>query len=74
MSFSDIFDRWDTYLGYYVPSKLFSMLGAPQWLWFGFVELVYAFAVQKFINKYSADKLLSILVFVVACFVSHWQA
>ena len=64
MSFSDIFDRWDTYLGYYVPSKLFSMLGAPQWLWFGFVELVYAFAVQRFINKYSADKLLSILVFV----------
>lgn len=64
MSFADIASRHTGYLGYFYTSKLFSLAGFPLQVWFGFVEALYAFAMILFINKYSEDKLFSILVFV----------
>lgn len=63
-SFSDITSQYEGYLGYYYLQKIFSMAKMPLQVWFGFVESVYAFAMFLLINRYSKDKLFSILVFV----------
>lgn len=64
-TFSDLnYQHQGSYLGYYYTSKVFSLVGMPYQVWFGFVEALYAFAMILFINKYSYDKLFSILVFV----------
>lgn len=64
MSFPEIAERYEGYLGYYFTSKIFSLFGLPVQIWFGFVEALYVFSLSKLINKYSTDKLFSILVFV----------
>ena len=64
MSFEDIAYRHSGYLGYFYTSKLFSLIGLPVQVWFGFVEALYALSMILFVNKYSNDKLYSILVFV----------
>ena len=64
MSFDDIAYRYEGYLGYFYTSKLFSLIGMPHWVWFGFVEALYAIALAKLISRYSQDKLFSVLVFV----------
>lgn len=64
-TFSDLnYQHQGSYLGYYYTSKVFSLVGMPYQVWFGFVEALYAFAMILFINKYSYDKLFSTLVFV----------
>jgi len=65
MSFRDIADRYEGYVGFFYLSKLFTMMGMPVSVWFGFVELVLVSAISRFINKYSTDKLYSILLFIV---------
>ena len=63
-SIHDIVDRYTyDYLGYYGLSKLFSLLGFPVEVWFGFVEALYLYALMRLINKYSKDKIFSLLVF-----------
>lgn len=63
-SIQDIVDRYTyDYLGYYGLSKLFSLLGFPVEVWFGFVEALYLYALMRLINKYSKDKIFSLLVF-----------
>ena len=65
MSFSEIADRFEGYLGYYFLSKLFSLAGFPHYVWFGFLEAVFLSAISRFINKYSSDRLYSIILFLV---------
>ena len=52
------------YLGYFFPCKFFSLIGAPLWMWFGFVEGLYVYAMYCFVRKYSSDRIYSILIFV----------
>lgn len=64
-SISDIIDRYTIdYICYFALSKLFHMIGLPVQVWFGFIEALYLFAMMKLINKFSKDKLFSLLVFV----------
>lgn len=64
MSFADISERYEGYLGYYYASKLFSLAGLPVQAWFFFVEALYILPLAKLIDRYSKDKLFSILIFV----------
>lgn len=64
LSFSDIAYLHPGYIGYYFSSKVFVLMGLSFQIWFGFVEALYALSMILFINKYSHDKLFSILVFV----------
>ena len=68
MTFRDILENYKGYQGYYVLSKVFSILDLPYYVWFGFVELVLVSAIARFINKYSNDKLFSILIFITTGF------
>lgn len=64
MNFSDIINEYKGYEGYYLFSKLFSMMGLPCYIWFGFVEFVLVFSIARFINKFSSDRLYSIILFL----------
>lgn len=64
MSFSDIINEYNGYEGYYLISKLFSMVGLPCYIWFGFVEFILVLAIARFINKFSSDRLYSIILFL----------
>ena len=64
MSFEDIAYRYEGYLGYFYTSKIFSLMAMPHWIWFGFVEALYAISLAKLTSRYSQDKLFSVLVFV----------
>lgn len=57
-------ERTRDYVGYYFTSKLFSLLGLSYHWWFGFLEAFYSFSLAKLVNRFSNDKLYSILVFV----------
>ena len=64
-SFQDLVDRFSLYyMGYYIPSKLFHLVGLPVQVWFGFLEAFYLFALMKLVNRFSKDKIFSLLVFV----------
>ena len=64
-TFHSLADRYTIYyIGYYGLSKLFYMAGMPVQIWFGFLEAVYLYAMMKLINKFSKDKIFSLLVFV----------
>lgn len=64
-SFQDLVDRFTYYyLGYYIPCKFFSQLGLPVQVWFGFIEAIYLYSMVRLINKFSEDKIFSLLVFV----------
>lgn len=65
MSFSDIWQEYEGYIGYYYLSKLFSMAKAPLWLWFGFLEAIYLLAVARWVFSYSRDRIYSLLLFIV---------
>lgn len=65
MSFSDIAYRYEGYVGYFYLSKLFAMAGMPLFVWFGFLELVLVSSISRFINKFSTDRLYSIILFIV---------
>ena len=63
-SIQDIVDRHTyDYLVYYGLSKLFHMIGMPVQVWFGFVEALYLYALMRLVNKFSKDKIFSLLVF-----------
>lgn len=64
MNFSDIINEYRGYEGYYLLSKLFSMMHMPCYIWFGFVEFILVFAIARFFNKFSSDRLYSIILFL----------
>lgn len=49
--------------GYFFFTKLFSMTGLSVHWWFGVVELLYVYAIYQFVQKFSQDKLISMLCF-----------
>lgn len=51
------------YIGYFGLSKLFHMAGLPVQVWFGFLEAFYLYSLMRLINKFSRDKILSLLIF-----------
>lgn len=64
-SVQSLIDRYTIYyFGYFGLSKLFYIAGMPVQVWFGFVEAFYLYALLKLINKFSRDKIFSILVFI----------
>ena len=64
-SFQDLVDRFTYYyLGYYIPCKFFFQLGLPVQVWFGFIEAIYLFSMVSMINKFSEDKIFSLMVYV----------
>lgn len=65
MSYTEIAERYEGYVGYYYLSKLFSASEMPIYIWFGFIELMLVLAISRFINKYSTDRLYSIVLFIV---------
>lgn len=64
LRWDQIADRFEGYSMYYYLSKVFADLNLPLFMWFGFVEYLYMFAIKNLIDKYSKDKLLSYLVFM----------
>lgn len=50
--------------GYFFFMKIFSMTGLSVHWWFAVVELFYVYAIYRFIQKFSQDKLISILCFL----------
>lgn len=63
-SIQDIVDRFtDDYIVYYILSKIFHFLRMPVQVWFGFIEAFYLFALMKLVNKFSRDKIFSLLVY-----------
>lgn len=67
VSFKDIPYQYQGYEGYYYTSKIFAtVLNAPLWVWFAFVEFVFISAIARLINRFSKDKLYSILILVTS--------
>lgn len=62
-SFATVLLKYADYPGYYLLAKTCSYLHFPVQLFFGIVEGMYIFAIYKFVNRYSRDKLYSILCF-----------
>lgn len=52
------------YMGYFVPSKIFHMMGLPVQVWFGFVVAFYLYSIIRLLNKFSKDKVFSLFVFI----------
>lgn len=52
------------YLGYYGLSRFFYLMNMPVQVWFGFVEAIYLYALMLLVNRFSKDKIFSLLVFV----------
>lgn len=63
-SFALILAKNADYPGYYLLAKTCSLLHFPIQLLFGILEGLYVFAIYKFVNRYSEDKLFSIIGFV----------
>lgn len=63
MSFAEIQDRFGDYPGYFLLAKTCSLFHFPIQILFGLVEGIYVYAIMKFIDRYSKDKLYSILLF-----------
>lgn len=61
-TFGFLFMRYRDWWIYYYICKLFSFSGLPPHFWFGFLEAFYFGAVMLFINKFSKDKLYSVLL------------
>lgn len=63
-SFDALVDRYTIYyIGYFGVGKLFHMAGMPVQVWFGFVEAFYLYSLMRLVNKFSMDKVLSLLIF-----------
>ncbi len=52
------------YMGYFVPSKIFHMMGLPVQVWFGFVMAFYLYSIIRLLDKFSKDKVFSLFVFI----------
>lgn len=63
-TFPQLYEYKSEYIGYYALSKCFSLLGAPVQIWFAFLEAFYLFALFSLVNKFSKDKILSLLIFI----------
>lgn len=64
LSWSEIAEQFRGYSMYYYISKIFSIFHMPLFVWFGFVEFLYLYAVKLFIKRHSYDPILSFLVFL----------
>lgn len=63
-SLEALVDRYTIYyIGYFGLSKLFHMAGMPVQVWFGFIEAFYLYSLLKLVNKFSRDKIFSLLIF-----------
>ena len=62
-SWAEVFDRYADYPGYYILSKICSLLHLPVQVLFGIVEGIYVYAIYKFTSRFSEDKLYTILCF-----------
>lgn len=64
-TFRSLVERFGLYyIGYFGTSKVFSLLGMPVQIWFAFVESFYLFALMRMVNRFSKDRIFSLLVFV----------
>lgn len=62
--FDSLVDRYTiSYIVYFGLSKLFSLAHMPVQVWFGFVEAVYLYSLMRLVDKFSKDRVLSLLVF-----------
>ena len=62
-SFTDILTEKADYPGYYILSKICSLLHLPIQVLFGIVEGIYVYSIYKFTSRFSEDKLYTILCF-----------
>lgn len=65
LSFNFIRENYPSYWVFYYLMKIFISVDLPRWTFFGIVELVYILSIARLINRYSKDKLYSIILFVV---------
>ena len=65
LSFREVLYWAADFPGYYLLAKTCSFLHFPIQLLFGIVESIYIYAIYKFINRYSCDKLYSLLCFTM---------
>lgn len=65
LKYSDIIGKYASYWVFYSLMKIFNMMNLPLWAFFGIVEFVYISSIARLINRYSKDKLYSIILFVV---------
>lgn len=65
LNYSEIVSKYASYWAFYSLMKIFSMMKLPLWTFFGIVEFVYISSIARLINRYSKDKLYSIILFVV---------
>lgn len=64
-TFADLLRRHSVdYIGYYGLSKLFQLMNMPVEVWFGFIEAIYLYALMLLVNRFSKDKIFSLLVFI----------
>lgn len=61
-SFDYLYETYQDWWAYYFICKVFSFSSLPPHFWFGFLEAFYFGAVIFFINKFSKDKLYSLLL------------
>lgn len=74
-TFQSLVDRYSIlYIGYFGLSKLFYMAGMPVQVWFGFVEAFYLYALMRLVNRFSKDKIFSLLVFTTVGLFSFSMA
>lgn len=64
MSYAQVLDRWNDYIGYYGLSKIFADLNIPFKMWVAFTQFIYIFAIWKIVDKYSKDKILCFLFYL----------
>ena len=64
MTFEEIARDYEGYVGYYFLSKLFTLMGLPCFVWFGFIELILVTSISRLFSRYSKDRLYSIVLFL----------
>lgn len=62
-SWAELFKWFADYPGYYVLSKICSVLHLPVQVLFGIVEGIYLYSIYKFTSRFSNDKMYTILCF-----------
>lgn len=63
ISWAEVFERYGDYLGYFILSKICSLLHLPIQVLFGIVEGIYLYSMYKFTSRFSEDKLYTMLCF-----------
>ena len=64
MTFEEISIEYEGYVGFYFFCKLFTLIGVPCYIWFGFIELILVSSISRLFNRYSKDRLYSIALFL----------